>query len=155
MHTEHLQNVRPGWIMAGWLVAVAVTSVVVFGLVLLGFTGDAGPRDTAWALVAVTVGFLVGGWFTGYGTQEAPILHGVAMGLTSLVVWLGLNLVMVMALRGAEWEGMGASAALAVILMQIIAAVIGCRVGAISARQRAARLSEAPASGVRDRTGES
>lgn len=154
MHTEHLQNVRPGWIMAGWLVAIAVTSVVVFGFVLFGFTGDAGPRDTAWALVAVTAGFMVGGWFTGYGTLEAPILHGVAIGLTSLVVWVGLNLVMVVALRGAEWEGLGASATLAVILMQIVAAVIGCRVGAASARQRAARLSGTPAVGVRDREGE-
>jgi hypothetical protein len=154
MHTEHLQNIRPGWIMAGWLVAIGVTSVVIFGLVLLGVTGDAGPRDTAWALMAVAAGFMAGGWFTGYSTLEAPILHGVAIGLMSLVVWVGLNLVMIVAFRDAEWEVLGASATLAIILAQILAAVIGCRIGAISARQRAARLSESPATGVRDRAGE-
>lgn len=137
--------------MAGWLVAIAVTSVAVFGFVLLGFTGDGGPRDTAWAIIAVAAGFMVGGWFTGFGTPEAPILHGIGIGLTSLVAWVGLNLVMVIAFRGAEWEGLTASATLAVILTQIVAAVVGCRVGAISARQRASRLGETPVTGVRDR----
>lgn len=152
MHTEHLQNVRPGWIVAGWLIAVAVTSVAVFMFVLLGFTGDSGPRDTAWAVLAVAAGFLVGGWFTGYSTQEAPILHGVAIGLMSLVAWVALNTAMVVAFRGAEWEALTAAATVAVIFAQIVAAVVGCRVGAVSARQRAARLGDSPATGVRGRT---
>jgi hypothetical protein len=152
MHTEHLQNVRPGWIVAGWLIAVAVTSVAIFVFALLGFTGDAGPRDTAWAVLAVAAGFLVGGWFTGYSTQEAPILHGVAMGLMSLVAWVGLNTAMVVAFRDAEWEALTAAATLAVIFTQIVAALVGCRVGARSARQRAARLGDSPATGVRDRS---
>lgn len=152
MHTEHLQNVRPGWIVAGWLIAVAVTSVAIFMFVVLGFTGDGGPRDTAWAVLAVAAGFLVGGWFTGYSTQEAPILHGVAIGLMSLVAWVGLNTAMVVAFRGAEWEALSAAATLAVIFTQIVTAVVGCRVGAVSARQRAARLGDSPATGVRDRS---
>jgi hypothetical protein len=152
MHTEHLQNVRPGWIMAGWLIAVAVTSVAIFVFVLLGFTGDAGARDTAWAVLAVAAGFLVGGWFTGYSTQEAPILHGIAIGLMSLVAWVLLNMAMVVAFRGAEWEALTAAATVAVIFTQITAAVVGCRVGALSARQRVARLGNSPVAGVRDRS---
>lgn len=151
MHTEHLQNVRPGRVVGGWLVAVGATSVVLFGLVLFGLMGDAGPRDTAWTITAMAAGFLMGGWFTGYGTLEAPILHGVALGLTSLVAWVGLNLLMVVAFRDVQWEGLAAGATASVILTQIVAAVIGCRVGAESARARAARLSETPDAGVRER----
>jgi hypothetical protein len=151
MHTEHLQNVRPGRVLGGWLVSVAVTSVVVFGLVLLGVMGEPGPRDTAWAITAVAAGFLMGGWFTGYGTLEAPILHGVAVGLTSLVVWAGLNLIMVVAFRGVQWEGLAPGVTASVILTMIVAAVVGCWVGGESARTRAARLGETPGSGVRER----
>jgi hypothetical protein len=150
MHTEHLQNVRAGRVVAGWLVAISVTAFIVFGFVMLGLMGDAGPRDTMWAVVAVAAGFLVGGWFTGYGVLEAPILHGVAIGLTSLIAWVALNSVMVIGFRGAEWEGLTASAAVAVIVVQILAAVAGCWVGVRSAGLRAAELS-APGTGVRER----
>jgi hypothetical protein len=151
MHTEHLQNVRPGRVVAGWLVAIAITSFVVFGFILLGLMGEGGERDTGWAITAVAVGFLVGGWFTGYGTPEAPILHGVAVGLTSLAAWVVLNLFVVIAFRGVQWEGLTASATMAVILTQIVAAVVGCWVGVRSARERVARLEQAPATGVRER----
>ncbi|MFW5947950.1 MAG: hypothetical protein ACOCUW_05610, partial [Gemmatimonadota bacterium] len=86
MHTEHLQNVHPVRVLGGWLVSVAATSGVVFGFIMLRLmAGDAG--DAAWAVLAVGLGFLVGGIFTGYRTLEAPILHGIALGLTSLVAW--------------------------------------------------------------------
>jgi hypothetical protein len=150
MHTEHLQNVRPGRVLAGWLVSIAVTSMVAFGFVMLGLLGETAPGDTAWAMAAVAAGFLVGGWFTGVGTMAAPILHGVAMGLTSLVVWVALNLVMVTGFRGAEWEGLAAAATAGVILTQMVAAVVGCWVGGRSARMRAAELAS-PATGVRER----
>lgn len=151
MHTEHLQNVRPGWVAGGWLVAIAVTSFVVFTFLLMGLMGQELPRDTMWAMVAVAVGFLIGGWFTGFGTVAAPILHGVAVGLASLVAWAGLNLVMVVAFRAFRWEGLTAGATIAVILTQITAAVVGCWFGARAARRRAQRLSESPEAGVRGR----
>lgn len=150
MHTEHLQNVRPGRVLAGWLVSVAVTSFFVFGFILLGFMAEGSAADTAWAMAAVAAGFLVGGWFTGYGTMEAPILHGVALGLTSLVAWVALNLVVVIGFRGMEWEGLTAAAALGVIVTQMVAGVVGCWVGVRGARLRATELS-APATGVRGR----
>jgi hypothetical protein len=150
MHTEHLQNVRPMRVLGGWLVAVAVASFVVFCFVLVGLMGEGAVRDTTWAITAVAVGFLVGGWFTGYRTLEAPILHGVALGLTSLVVWVVLNFVMVIAFRGARWEGLAPDATALVILTQVAAAVVGCWWGVRSARQRASAL-EAPGTGVRGR----
>ena len=136
MHTEHLQNVHPVRVLGGWLVAVAVTSAVVFGLIVVGFMDGVGGRaDTIGAMLAVAVGFLVGGLFTGYRTVEAPILHGIGLGLTSLVVWAGLNLVVV-GISGSAWSGLGTTAALVVLLTQIVAAVAGCWVGTGQARAR-------------------
>jgi hypothetical protein len=151
MHTEHLQNVRPGRVGAGWLVSVAITSFVVFTFIMLGLMGEGAERDTVWAITAVAVGFLLGGWFTGYGTLDAPILHGVALGLMSLVAWVALNLVVVTAFRGAVWEGLTASATVTVILTQIVAAVVGCWAGARAARERATTVGRSPATGVRER----
>lgn len=135
MHTEHLQNVHPVRVLGGWLVSIAVTSAVVFGLIVLGLMGDEAVRDTVWAVLAVAVGFGVGGWFTGVRTLEAPILHGIALGLTSLVAWALLNLVVVAVFDGGEWSGLSTTAALVVLLTQIVAAVMGCWVGTGRARR--------------------
>jgi hypothetical protein len=132
MHTEHLQNVHPVRVLGGWLVSVAATSVAVFGLIVVGLMRG-GPGDTAWAVLAVAVGFGVGGLFTGYRTMEAPILHGIALGLTSLVAWVVLNLVVV-GFGGPGWSGLGVTAALTVLLTQIVAAVAGCWIGTGQAR---------------------
>ena len=151
MHTEHLQNVQPIRVLAGWLVAVAATSLVVFGFIVLGLMGDEAARDAGWAVLAVAAGFLVGGWFTGFRTLEAPILHGVAMGLTSLVVWALLNLVVSAAFGEAEWTGLTPAATVVVVLTQVIAAVAGCWLGVRRARVRTSELADSPATGVRER----
>lgn len=150
MHTEHLQNVHPVRVMAGWLVAVAITSVVVFVFIVLGLMGAEAPADALWAVVAVTVGFLVGGWFTGMRTLEAPILHGIMLGLTSLVVWALLNLLVVL-LGGDEWSGLTVTATLGLLLTQVAASVAGCWVGTRSARLRSGEVSDSPRAGVRER----
>ncbi|NIP82654.1 MAG: hypothetical protein GWM90_26925 [Gemmatimonadetes bacterium] len=144
MHTEHLQNVHPVRVLAGWLVAIAVTSASVFGLIVLGLMGEEAARDTAWAVLAVAAGFFVGGWFTGVRTLEAPILHGVALGLTSLVAWAALNLVVVIGFDAGEWTGLSTTAALVVLLTQIAAAIAGCWVGTGRARIRAGSEPSAP-----------
>lgn len=151
MHTEHLQNVHPVRIVAGWLVSAAVTSVAVFGFIVLGLMGEEAARDATWAVLAVGVGFLVGGWFTGTRTVEAPILHGIALGLTTLVMWAGLNLVAVVGWGSEGWSGLGTTAALVVLLTQVVTAVTGCWIGTRQARFRAGELAESPAAGVRGR----
>lgn len=150
MHTEHLQNVHPVRVMAGWLVSVAATSVVVFGFIVLRFM-DGGAADSAWAVLAVGIGFLVGGLFTGYRTLEAPILHGVALGLTSLVAWVVLNLIVAASVGTEGWSGLGTTAALAVLLTQIVAAVAGCWIGNAQAKGDAEAASTPDVGG---RTGE-
>lgn len=151
MHSEHLQNVHPIRVITGWLVAIAVTSVAVFGLIVLGLLQETdSATDTMWAIVAVAVGFLVGGWFTGLRTVEAPILHGIGLGLTSLLAWALLNLLAIP--FGMErWSNLSASTAVSVLLVQILAAVVGSWTGTASARRRAEELSDSPATGVRGR----
>lgn len=151
MHTEHLQNVQPARVVGGWLVAIAVTSMVVFGLIVLGLMTAEEDQDAVWAFVAVAVGFLVGGWFTGFRTLEAPILHGIALGLTSLVAWVALNVVVVLGWGAAEWTGLGPTATLAVLLVQVLAAVVGCWIGNRGARTRSEEISASPSAGVRGR----
>ena len=151
MHTEHLQNVHPGRVLGGWLVAIAVTSGVVFVFIVLGLMGEEALRDARWATLAVAVGFLVGGWFTGFRTVEAPILHGVALGLTSLLAWALLNLVVVVAWGAEEWTGLDTTAALVVMLTQVVTAVLGCWLGTRRARERVGEVAESPATGVRER----
>ncbi len=133
MHTEHLQNVHPVRVLGGWLVSVAATSVVVFAFIVLNLMRG-GASDSVWAVLAVGMGFLVGGLFTGFRTLEAPILHGIALGLTSLVAWAVLNLFAAAVLGVREWSGLGTTAALAVLLTQIVAAVLGCWMGTAQAR---------------------
>lgn len=151
MHTEHLQNVHPVRVLGGWLVSIAVTSAVVFGLIVLGLMGEDATRDTVWAVLAVGVGFLVGGWFTGFRTLEAPILHGIALGLTSLLAWAVLNVIVAVVFGGGEWSGLSTTAALVVLLTQIVAAVAGCWIGTSRARFRAGEVAGSPATGVRER----
>jgi hypothetical protein len=152
MHTEHLQNVHPVRVLGGWLVSIAVTSVAVFGFIVLGLMREeAAAMDAVWAVLAVAVGFLVGGWFTGFRTLEAPILHGIALGFTSLVAWAVLNLVVVIGFGAGEWSGLGTTAALVVLLTQVIAAVAGCWIGTARARARAGEIATSPGAGVRER----
>lgn len=151
MHTEHLQNVHPGRVFSGWIVAIAVTSVAVFGFIVLGLLDGAVDDDALWAVVAVAVGFLVGGWFTGVRTLEAPILHGIALGLTSLVAWVVLNVAAVLAFGTGEWTGLTPTSTLVVLLIQVLAAVVGCWIGTRGARLRSSEKSDSPAVGVRER----
>lgn len=126
MHTEHLQNVSPFWVIIGWLVALAATSVVVLALGAAGLLeagGSAGVPDW-WSIAAVGIGFFVGGYLTGTRDIEAPILHGVGIGLTTLVAWFVLNVVAA-AVSGHTWIGLSPTSTIGVLLLQMVAAVAG------------------------------
>ncbi|HSJ13644.1 MAG TPA: hypothetical protein VK939_04465 [Longimicrobiales bacterium] len=128
MHTEHLQNVTFGRVVAGWLVAAAVTSFIL--LVLAAF--DAVPLagdSTWWSVLAAAVGFLAGGFFTGLRALQAPVLHGIGIGLTSLVAWLVANLV-VFGLAGREsWAALTPTLTIVLLVTMMAAAVIGALLG--------------------------
>lgn len=132
MHTEHLQNVRIGRVAGGWLVAIAVTSLVMLVVTSLGFADtDISPW---WSLLPLAIGFLVGGMFCGMRALQAPVLHGISMGLMSLAVWLIVS-VLAYALKGGS-EGhtyivssLTPSLTVAVMFVQIASAIIGALMG--------------------------
>lgn len=142
MHTEHLQNVRAVWVAAGWLVAVAVTSLILIVLAGLGLTGSDPATDALWAVVALVVGFWLGGFFTGFRAIDAPILHGTAIGLASLVAWFLINLIIDLVLDLAPWSALTPTTTAALLLVQMMAAVAGTWVGHRVALRGGVELSE-------------
>ncbi|MGH7507244.1 MAG: hypothetical protein ACRELX_16430 [Longimicrobiales bacterium] len=143
MHTEHLQNVRAVRVLAGWLVAIAVTSLAALAAIGIPMLQDGvGDIGTLASIIAVAVGFWVGGFFTGFRALQAPILHGTAMGLTSLVAWVGVNLVASLLFPGVVWEELTPGLAVALLLIQIIAAVVGALMGYNVATRGKPGLSE-------------
>jgi hypothetical protein len=77
----------------------------------------------------MAVGFFAGGFFAGFRSMHAPILHGVALGLVSLVAWVLLNLIARGASPGFEWEALTPTAAGAILLAQMAAGVAGAWTG--------------------------
>src|SRR5687768_13424502 len=87
MHSEHLTNLHPGWVVGGWLVAVAVASAVFMILVGLGIVPAEAEAGWPWVAIAVAVGFFAGGFFVGLRWSDAPIIHGAAITFLSVLVW--------------------------------------------------------------------
>jgi hypothetical protein len=130
MHTEHLQNVTIGRVLGGWLVAIAVTSLVVLAFIASGMSSDVPTLASSVAsLIAVMSGFLAGGFFVGFRARRAPILHGVAMGLVSIVAWVIANLLSELFAGSADWAGLGAAIAVGLVLAQMVAATVGALLG--------------------------
>lgn len=147
MHTEHLQNVEPGRVIAGWLVAVALSSLTVFVLLALGaFRGEA--SDAWWSTLAVLVGFWAGGFFTGFRAMRAAILHGIAIGMTSLVMWFLLNAVVSLFSADFRWARMTPALAIGLLFGQMAAAVVGALMGYNMALRGRPSLEEHPPEGV-------
>lgn len=124
MHTEHLQNVSPLWVFLGWLVSIAVTSVIVVVLTVVGLMTPEGT-PVGWAVAAVALGFWAGGYMTGTRDIDAPILHGVGIGLTTLVAWFVLNLLVALFSAGSLWAGLAPTATAGILLLQMAAALAG------------------------------
>lgn len=138
MHTEHLQNVRPAGVAFGWFISVAVASLLTLALSAVGIVGSQSGGNP-WVVVALLVGFTLGGWFTGARVGTAPILHGVFMGLFSLVVWLVANLIGEM-VNAATWDDINPSLFAGGLLVQMIAAAVGA---SIASRGRRASIPRA------------
>lgn len=129
MHTEHLQNVRLGLVALAWLMAVALASLLMIALLGLNLVEPDSPMGTRVAIGAVALGFFAGGLFAGLRSGTAPMLHGVMIGLMSLVVWFLLNVVTAVLFKDFGWQALTPNLAIALILVQIVAAILGARSG--------------------------
>lgn len=127
MHTEHLQNVKPITVVAAWLIAIAVTSLIMLAMVGLNVVDSEAPSARA-AMGALALGFAAGGAFAGLRAARAPILHGIAMGMFSLIAWFVLGLVSSTLLDGAGWDATR-DITIAALIVQIVCSIIGARLG--------------------------
>jgi hypothetical protein len=118
MRSEQLTNLHPGWALAGWLVAVAVTAALYVGGVGAGFVRpDEGVA--LWASVSMAGGFFTGGLWVGMRWSDAPILHGAAITLFSVLVWFGVLLF------GGPGGSDSVPLVLGLILLQLVASCGG------------------------------
>ena len=130
MHTEHLQNVAAWRVIAGWLVAAAIASLVALALLSAGLLHEeTTASNTWWSMIAIAVGFFAGGFFAGFRAIQAPILHALGIGLTSLIVWFLLNALAALLVPEWRWPTMTPQFAVAVLLVQMLAAIIGALLG--------------------------
>lgn len=125
MQSEHLANLHPGWIVGGWLIALAVTSAAYLALVGAGLLPE-GPEAVVGVVVAVAVGFFVGGLFVGLRWSDAPILHGAAITFLSVFVWFLGSLAVP---GGLESQTGPTRAVLGLVLVQFAASSAGGWVG--------------------------
>jgi len=88
-----------------------------------------GRSGTQAAIASIAVGFFAGGLFAGLRAGEAPLLHGSALGLLSLVVWVALNAISALLFPGFGWSALTPGLALSVVLVQMAAAILGARAG--------------------------
>lgn len=135
MHTEHLQNVRPSWVAFGWFIGAAVFSLLVLAMIALGLleTEGGGGADPFWLLLAMFVGFMAGGYFTGARVGAAPILHAVGIGLFSVLFWFVVNL-FGEPFEADTWRSLSPAFFAGVVLLQIAAAAAGARIGSRATR---------------------
>ncbi|HKK26464.1 MAG TPA: hypothetical protein VKB18_00045 [Gemmatimonadota bacterium] len=130
MHSEHLRNVRFSWIAFGWFVGFAVASSLVLMLAALGILDRSTAVDAAGMAASVAIGWVVGGFITGFKVAAAPILHGAAMALFTFMAWFVLNLVFGGITTGTSaWEALSVRIAALALLVQGVAAIVGCWLG--------------------------
>jgi hypothetical protein len=139
MHTEHLENVRPVGVLFGWFVSVAVVSLIAL---VLAATGLVDPEATSggalWGVLAIAVGFGFGGWLIGARLGVAPILHGVAMGIVSILVWFLANLLAGETVADSALVSGSEAYYAGLLLLQIVAAAVGASVGSRGQRRATA-----------------
>ena len=123
MHTEHLSNVSFASILIGWFIAVAVASLLLFLFTALGRMPD--DAASIWSIVAIAIGFFAGGYLTGTRDIEAPILHGVGIGLMTLVAWFVVNALATFFVDETSYSGLSGTATAGMLLLQMAAAIAG------------------------------
>ena len=116
------------WAAFGWLIAASLTALVLLGLTALGVADDPGGQGS-WVAVALLAGFGAGGFLVGYRHGLAPTLHGLVIGLFSVLVWVVVNLALGEPTGLEAWKVMSARSAATLLFIQTAAAVVGARVG--------------------------
>ena len=112
-----------------WFIAVCVASAIVFIVLALGLVESDSTIAERLEMSAIALGFFAGGLFAGLRAREAPILHGIGIALFSMVVWFVFNVLSTLLFPSSEWVALTPNFTLALMLVQIGAAVLGARWG--------------------------
>lgn len=144
MHTERFRNVHPTWIAFGWFLAAASTAAAVFALIALGILGESLAGGEGWIAFAFALGFAAGGFFTGARVGVAPILHGIGIGLFSLVAWLAVNFFFGEPTGTTTYRSLSSVFVGLLLLLQTAAAALGAWFSVRWARVRAGEALESP-----------
>jgi hypothetical protein len=128
MH-ESFRSVRPSWIAFGWFIAASIASLILLTLDVAGITGVDALGESLWVAVALLISFAVAGFFVGTRVVAAPILHGVGIGLFSLIAWVGINLLAGEPTGETTWRALDATTLVGLLVLQGAAAIVGTRLG--------------------------
>ena len=131
-----MRRLHIGWVAIGWLLAISITSVLVLALSAIGIVGGVPEDESTGIGLAVAVGFMIAGFIVGLKLGAAPILHGVAMGLFSIVAWFLTNLLLGEPIGATTWRSMDFGTFLGILVLQIAAAVVGARIAVRWVRSR-------------------
>ena len=129
MHTEHLQRVRVGLVALAWFIGACVASAIVMVAIAFNLVEENSTLAARVEMSAVAVGALVAGMYAGLRAREAPILHGIFLALFSMVVWFVFNVLSSVLFPSAGWSALTPNFTVALMLVQIGAAVLGARWG--------------------------
>jgi hypothetical protein len=126
---ERLADLKPTWIAFGWFIALAVTGLIMLTLIAADVLVPETPAEDLWMAAAITAGFIAGGAIAGYRAAASPLLHGLLIGLFSVVVWFLANLLLGEPTGETAWGGLALGAGAGLLLLQIVAAMVGARMG--------------------------
>jgi hypothetical protein len=126
---ESIRSVRPSWVAFGWFVAVAITSLVLLAMDAFGMMGGDEQTESLWVAVSLVVGFTGAGFLVGTRVVAAPVLHGVAIGMFSVLAWVAINLFVGEPTGEAAWRDLDARTLSGLLVLQAVAAVVGTRLG--------------------------
>jgi hypothetical protein len=118
MQSEHLTNLHAGWVIGGWGIAACVTAALYLGSIGLGLV-QPGAGAGIWISVSMAVGFFSGGLVVGMRWTDAPVLHGAAITLFSVLVWF------LVSLAGQSGGVESVQLVLGLVLLQLTASCTG------------------------------
>ena len=126
---ESIRSVRFSWIGLGWLLAFSVTSFLVIVLELLGVGGEGSPAESIWVAGVILISFSVGGFLVGLRVREAPVLHGIGIGLFTIVAWVLINIFLGEPTGTSTWRSLEPNVLGGLLVLQAVAAIVGARTG--------------------------
>jgi hypothetical protein len=126
---ESLRDVRPTWVAFGWFIGFALAAAGVLALTAADMMRPETDAENFWITVSLALGFGLAGFIVGVRVRAAPLLHGLGMGLFSLVVWLFLNLFIGEPMGDTAWQSMSLRSGIMLMVLHTAAAMVGVRMG--------------------------